>query len=301
MQSPLSATLDKLWPRWHQWIQLTRLNKPVGSYLLLWPMLWALWVAAEGLPSIANLVIFTLGVFVMRSAGCVINDYADRHIDRHVKRTQDRPLTQGRIADREALIGFVMLCLIGLLLVLMTNTLTLWLSLGGVALAALYPYMKRHTHLPQVFLGAAFSWAIPMAFAAQANELTALCWLLFIANVCWTVGYDTIYAMVDRDDDLLIGVKSTAILFGDLDVTMIAILYGMAHFCLLLTGSQLDAGWPFYLAWLIAGGYLWWQLRAIRSRERMACLKEFLAAHWYGAIIWVGLLLNYALATSSLP
>ncbi|MDO6683408.1 MULTISPECIES: 4-hydroxybenzoate octaprenyltransferase [unclassified Oceanobacter] len=298
MQSPLSASLNKLWPNWYQWVQLTRLNRPIGSYLLLWPTLWALWIAAEGIPSIANLVIFTLGVFLMRSAGCVINDYADRHIDRHVKRTQDRPLTQGRISDREALSGFIVLCLISLALVLLTNALTIWLSLGGVALAALYPFMKRHTHLPQVFLGAAFSWAIPMAFAAQANELTAVCWLLFIANVCWTVGYDTIYAMVDRDDDLLIGVKSTAILFGDLDVTMIAILYGMAHFCLLLTGNQLEASWPFYLAWCVAGGYLVWQLWSIRSRRREACMKVFLAAHWYGTLIWAGLLSHYALSSA---
>ena len=292
---PLTQTLDRAWPDWHQWVQITRFDKPVGSYLLLWPTFWALWIAAEGVPTLANLIIFTLGVFLMRSAGCVINDYADREIDRHVKRTKDRPLTQGRLTEKQALIGFAVLCLTSFVLVLFTNSLTIWLSFGGVALAALYPFMKRHTYLPQVFLGAAFSWAIPMAFAAEANQLTTICWLIFIAKLSWTVGYDTIYAMVDRDDDLKIGVKSTAILFGDMDVTIIATLYAVAHLCLLSVGSQLQLHWSYWLCWLAAGGFMVWQIINIRSRDRMGCFRQFRLAHWYGVMMWAGLIAGYAL------
>ncbi len=292
---PLTQTLDRVWPDWHQWVQITRFDKPVGSYLLLWPTFWALWIAAEGVPTLANLIIFTLGVFLMRSAGCVINDYADREIDRHVKRTKDRPLTQGRLTEKQALIGFAVLCLTSFVLVLFTNSLTIWLSFGGVALAALYPFMKRHTYLPQVFLGAAFSWAIPMAFAAEANQLTTICWLIFIAKLSWTVGYDTIYAMVDRDDDLKIGVKSTAILFGDMDVTIIATLYAVAHLCLLSVGSQLQLHWSYWLCWLAAGGFMVWQIINIRSRDRMGCFRQFRLAHWYGVMMWAGLIVGYAL------
>lgn len=292
---PLTQTLDRVWPDWHQWVQITRFDKPVGSYLLLWPTFWALWIAAEGVPTLANLIIFTLGVFLMRSAGCVINDYADREIDRHVKRTKDRPLTQGRLTEKQALIGFAVLCLTSFVLVLFTNSLTIWLSFGGVALAALYPFMKRHTYLPQVFLGAAFSWAIPMAFAAEANQLSTICWLIFIAKLSWTVGYDTIYAMVDRDDDLKIGVKSTAILFGDMDVTIIATLYAVAHLCLLSVGSQLQLHWSYWLCWLAAGGFMVWQIINIRSRDRMGCFRQFRLAHWYGVMMWAGLIAGYAL------
>lgn len=292
---PLTQTLDRVWPDWHQWVQITRFDKPVGSYLLLWPTFWALWIAAEGVPTLANLIIFTLGVFLMRSAGCVINDYADREIDRHVKRTKDRPLTQGRLTEKQALIGFAVLCLTSFVLVLFTNSLTIWLSFGGVALAALYPFMKRHTYLPQVFLGAAFSWAIPMAFAAEANQLTTICWLIFIAKLSWTVGYDTIYAMVDRDDDLKIGVKSTAILFGDMDVTIIATLYAVAHLCLLSVGSQLQLHWSYWLCWLAAGGFMVWQIINILSRDRMGCFRQFRLAHWYGVMMWAGLIAGYAL------
>jgi len=294
----LSSLMDRAWPNWHQWVQLTRFNKPVGSYLLLWPTLWALWVAAEGVPSIANLIIFTLGVFIMRSAGCIINDYADRHIDKHVKRTEDRPLTQGRLTEKQALMGFAILCLLAFILVLFTNLFTVLLSFGGVVLAALYPFMKRHTYLPQVFLGMAFSWAIPMAFAAEANQLTAVCWLIFVAKVSWTVGYDTIYAMVDRDDDLKIGVKSTAILFADMDVTIIAILYGLAHLCLLSVGNQLELHWSYFAAWLLAAGYMAWQIFSIRSRDRADCFRQFRLAHWYGVIMLVGFVAGYGLGVS---
>lgn len=281
---------------WRDWILLTRFDKPIGSYLLLWPTLWALWAAAEGIPDWKNLLIFTAGVFVMRSAGCVINDYADREIDRHVARTQDRPLTQGRITEKAALTGFAILCLIAFGLVLMTNWFTVALSFGALALASLYPFMKRHTHLPQVFLGAAFSWSIPMAFAAEREEVTIACWLLYIANLCWTVAYDTIYAMVDRDDDLKIGVKSTAVLFADLDLTMISALFAATTVSLLMAAVQLNSGIAVYAAIFLGAVYHIWQVWAIRSRERMDCFSTFRASHWYGVIIWFGLIADYALA-----
>ena len=214
------------WPKAKPFVELMRLDKPVGIYLLLWPTLWALWVAAKGMPDFSVLLIFTLGVIFMRSAGCVINDYADRKVDGHVTRTVNRPLITGAVTSKQALILFFSLLAISFILVLFTNTLTIQLSFAGAALAAIYPFMKRHTHLPQVFLGAAFSWAIPMAFAAQAGELPKYVWLIYMANLSWTVAYDTQYAMVDRDDDVVVGLKSTAILFGRFDKIIIAIRRG---------------------------------------------------------------------------
>ena len=234
----------------------------------------------------------------MRSAGCVINDYADRDIDRHVERTQNRPLTQGRISEKGALIGFGLLCLIAFGLVLMTNWLTIALSLGALALASLYPFMKRHTYLPQVFLGAAFSWAIPMAFAAETEEVTIACWLLYIGNLCWTVAYDTIYAMIDREDDLKIGVKSTAVLFADLDLTMIGVLFASTAFSLLMAASQLESGWPVYAAILAGILFHAWQLWSIRSRRRADCFASFKLSHWYGVIILAGLVAEYSILHS---
>lgn len=294
---PLRQQLDQHLPRWFDWVQLTRIDKPVGSYLLLWPTLWALWIAGEGQPDVANVIIFVAGVFLMRSAGCVINDFADRKIDGHVKRTVERPLATGRISAKEALMTFAVLVLLSFLLVLFTNPFTIALSVGGVALAALYPFMKRHTHLPQVVLGAAFSWAIPMAFAAQSNELNQVVWLLYMANLAWTVAYDTVYAMVDRDDDLKIGVKSTAVLFGDLDVMMVAVLKGIAVFSLLLAGNQAGLGGIYYIA--LAGGaaFLSWQVWNIRSRERDICFRIFRQSHWFGFIIWAGLVGHYLFTT----
>lgn len=204
--------------------QLTRFNKPIGSYLLLWPTLWALWIAADGVPPLSLLIIFIAGVFITRSAGCVINDYADRHIDGHVKRTAERPLALGLISSKEALMLFAGLMLLAFVLVLFTNRMTIWMSFGALALASLYPFMKRHTHLPQVVLGAAFGWAIPMAFTAVDETLPLVAWLIFLAKLLWTVAYDTMYAMVDRDDDIKIGVKSTAILFGKQDKRIIGLL-----------------------------------------------------------------------------
>lgn len=227
MYVQLLKSLNRLNPRAWDFVQLTRMDKPIGIYLLLWPTLWALWIAGEGSPSIANLVIFVLGVVLTRAGGCVINDWADRKVDGHVKRTEQRPLVSGKISSKEALVFFAVLMSVSFLLVLCTNAPTILLSLGGLALAFSYPFMKRYTYYPQVVLGAAFSWGMPMAFTAETGHLPAAAWLLYIANLLWTVGYDTYYAMTDRDDDLRIGVKSTAILFGDADRVIIQI--GRAH------------------------------------------------------------------------
>jgi 4-hydroxybenzoate polyprenyltransferase len=290
LQNPVIA---KYWPKTKPFIELMRLNKPVGIYLLLWPTLWALWIAAKGIPDFSILVIFTLGVVFMRSAGCVINDYADRKVDGHVERTQNRPLITGTVTNKQALILFFGLLATSFLLVLFTNTLTIQLSFAGAALAAIYPYMKRHTHLPQVFLGAAFSWAIPMAFAAQADELPKYVWLIYMANLSWTVAYDTMYAMVDRDDDIKIGVKSTAILFADADKIMIGILQGITLFCLLLLGSELALNDFYYLGLLVALGLMVYQQWLIRGRDRAGSFAGFINSHWVGVAVWLGLILAY--------
>ncbi|WP_371926423.1 4-hydroxybenzoate octaprenyltransferase [Pseudomonas sp. D(2018)] len=276
-------------------IQLTRLDKPIGIYLLLWPTLWALWIAGEGGPSLANLVIFVLGVNLMRAAGCVINDYADRNFDGHVSRTRARPLASGRVTPREALVFFVILVAISFVLVLFTNATTIWLSFGGLALAACYPFMKRYTFYPQVVLGAAFSWGMPMAFTAETGELPAAAWLLYIANLLWTVAYDTYYAMTDREDDLKIGVKSTAILFGDADRLIIATLQGLALFCLVLAGNRFELGLCFYLGLLAAAACFAWEFYSTRTRDPQACFKAFLHNHWAGLAIFAGIVADYAL------
>lgn len=276
------------------YMALMRLNRPVGIYLLLAPTLWALWIASQGQPSIKLIIVFTLGVVIMRSAGCVINDVADRHVDPHVTRTKNRPIAAGRITPIAAVIFFILLCYAAFLLVFFfTNKFTLLLSLGGVALTVLYPFMKRYTYLPQVILGAAFAWSIPMAFAAQTNALPPQVWLLYIANLLWTVAYDTQYAMVDRDDDLKIGVKSTAILFGDLDVLIISVLQTLFLVALFLLGHQLHRG-LFYIAGMVVAALLFvYQYRLIRHREPSDCLKAFLNNQWVGASIFIGLLLDY--------
>lgn len=272
---------------------LLRLNRPIGSLLLLWPTYWALWLAADGFPSITNLLVFTLGVFLMRAAGCAINDFADRKIDGHVKRTRNRPLASGRVKPKEAIALFLGLALVAFLMVIfLTNTLTLYLSFGGLALAFIYPFMKRHTHLPQLFLGAAFSWAIPMAWAAETGELTNMAWLLFTANVLWTVAYDTFYAMVDRDDDLKIGVKSTAILFGDGDKAIIAILQGLVILVLVLVGQQAELGAFYYLGLAAMACLFVYQQHLARYRDREACFKAFLNNNWAGFAVFAGLFID---------
>ena len=238
-----NAVPDHIQARLAEYARLLRVDRPIGSLLLLWPTYWALWLAADGFPSVGNFIVFTLGVFMMRAAGCAINDFADRKVDRHVKRTKDRPLTSGRIEAWEAVALFAGLCVTAfLMVVLFTNTLTLYLSFGGAVLAFIYPFMKRYTHLPQLFLGAAFSWAIPMAYAAQTGTVPIEAWLLFTANLLWTTAYDTQYAMVDRNDDLRIGVKSTAILFGDADLFVIGGLQLLMLISLAFIGDMAELG-----------------------------------------------------------
>lgn len=273
--------------------RLMRMDRPIGTLLLLWPTLWALWLAAEGVPSLKNLLIFTLGVIVMRAAGCVINDFADRKIDGSVARTKDRPLATGAISSREAIGLFIGLCLLAFVLVLMTNLLTIELSVGGLLLAFCYPFMKRHTHLPQVVLGAAFAWGVPMAYAAEAGSLHENIWLIYLAVVLWTVAYDTFYAMVDRDDDLKIGVKSTAILFGEQDRLMTAILQILSLYALILVGDRFALGLLYYLGLAVAGGLFVYQQWLIRFRAREACFKAFLNNNWVGVAIFVGVAADY--------
>jgi len=262
---------------------------------LLWPTLWALWLAAKGVPSIKNLVIFSLGVVVMRSAGCVINDFADRKVDGKVVRTQGRPLATGVIKSSEAIVLFVTLCLIAFGLVLLTDALTIKLSVGGLLLAFSYPFMKRFTHLPQVVLGAAFAWGIPMAYAAQTGKLDKNMWLIYLAVVLWTVVYDTFYAMVDREDDLKIGVKSTAILFGDQDRIITGALQAMVIYSLVLVGKAYALGVAFYLSLAVVAGLFCYQQWLIRYRERTACFTAFLNNNWVGAAIFVGIAADFAL------
>ncbi|MCV6622099.1 MAG: 4-hydroxybenzoate octaprenyltransferase [Cellvibrionaceae bacterium] len=287
--SPELSLKDKL----YAYAQLMRIDRPIGTLLLLWPTLWALWLANEGMPPWHLLVIFTAGVFIMRAAGCVINDYADRNFDGHVERTQHRPLAAGKIAPRNALILFSVLGILAFALVCLTNTFTIALSFGGIALAACYPFMKRHTHLPQLVLGAAFSWGIPMAFSASLNELPPTAWLVFTANLLWTVVYDTQYAMVDRDDDLKIGIKSTAILFGEQDKMIIGCLQGLTIMSLIVLANRFDLGFAFYMSLAVATGLFAYQQILIRGRERQACFKAFLSNNYVGAAIFAGVALSY--------
>lgn len=274
--------------------RLTRMDRPIGTLLLLWPTLWSLWIAAEGVPDIKNLVIFTVGVIIMRAAGCVINDFADRKIDGNVERTKNRPLVTGVISSREALGLFVVLCLIAFTLVLFTNLLTIQLSVGGLILAFCYPFMKRHTHLPQVVLGAAFAWGIPMAYAAEAGQLHQGMWLIYLAVVLWTVAYDTFYAMVDRDDDLKIGVRSTAILFGEQDRLMTGILQVMCLYSLLLVGNRFELGLFYHIGLAVAAGLFIYQQWLIRFRARAACFEAFLNNKWVGAAVFAGIVMDYS-------
>ncbi|MCG8909918.1 4-hydroxybenzoate octaprenyltransferase [Pseudomonas sp. DP-17] len=291
----LIKPLARLHPRAWDFIQLTRMDKPIGIYLLLWPTLWALWMASGGIPSVKNLVIFVVGTVLMRAAGCVINDFADRKLDGHVERTKARPLATGRITVREAWIAFFVLLGLSFLLVLCTNQQTIWLSFGGAAVAALYPFMKRYTYYPQVVLGAAFSWGIPMAFTAASGTLPAVAWLLFFANVLWTVAYDTYYAMTDREDDLKMGMKSTAILFGDADRVINLSLQGLMLLLLILAGNKLAMHLYYYLGLAVAAGCFAWQFHSTRDREPMKCFKAFLHNHWAGLAIFLGTVLDFAL------
>ena len=300
-----SNLLIELKNRWHkaintpqgekltQYALLIRLDKPIGILLLLWPTLIALWIAAKGWPDLDVLFVFVAAVFLMRSAGCAINDYADRHIDCKVARTKDRPLTSGKITEKEALTVFAVLCILAFVLVLFMNTLTIMMSLGGLALAASYPFMKRHHYLPQIHLGAAFGWAVPMAYTAQTNEITVVTWLLFIATVLWATAYDTMYAMVDREDDLRIGVKSTAILFESADKLIIGIIQALLILCLIMISQRAELGGFYFAGVLAATGFAVWQQYLIRHREPAACFQAFLNNNWFGLALFLGVFLEY--------
>ncbi len=275
------------------YLRLMRFDRPIGILLLLWPTLWALWIAGGGHPDAHVAVVFLLGVVLMRAAGCVINDYADRDFDPHVARTRGRPLASGEVAPREALVLFVILCLLAFALVLTLDRFTVLLSFVGAFLAATYPFVKRYSHLPQIYLGAAFGWAVPMVFAAQGGGLPREAWLLFIATVLWATAYDTMYAMVDREDDLKIGVKSTAILFGDADRLIIGIIQLMFFVVLLIVGEHLAMGFWYYLGLGLAAGLALYQQYLIRRREPAGCFRAFLNNNWLGAVIFAGIALDF--------
>ena len=274
-------------------LQLIRFDKPVGTLLLLWPTLWALWLAAQGVPDYTVLAIFLVGTFVMRSAGCIVNDLADRNLDGAVKRTNARPLVTGTVTVQEAIILFLVLMLLAFILVLFTNPLTVILSIVAVVLASSYPFMKRYTQLPQLVLGAAFSWGIPMAFAAQSNSLPPALWLVYLGNLLWTMAYDTEYAMVDREDDLKIGIKSTAILFGQYDRHMIAVLQVACLVCLYLAGQAFELGFYYNTSLIISAALFGYQQHLIRKRRPNSCFRAFLHNNWVGMAIFVGVVLNY--------
>jgi 4-hydroxybenzoate polyprenyltransferase len=273
--------------------RLMRLDRPVGTLLLLWPTLWALWLASAGKPSPHILIVFVVGVVLMRSAGCVINDYADRDFDPHVARTRDRPLAAGRVSPPEALLLFAVLSILALILVLQLNRLTLLFAVAGAFLAVTYPFLKRFLSVPQLYLGLSFGWGIPMAFAAQQEAVPRVAWLLFIANLLWVIAYDTMYAMVDRDDDLKIGVRSTAIMFGESDRHIIAILQAMTVLALVLVGRQLQLGHWYDAGLAVGAGLFLYHLWLIRDRNRDACFHAFRINHYFGMAIFAGILLNY--------
>ncbi len=300
----MSTLLEKLSQiQWRWWLAqlkeyalLMRIDKPIGSLLLLWPTLWALWLSGNGRPNPQIFIIFVLGVFLMRSAGCVMNDYADRHVDPHVERTKNRPLAAGRVSPQEALMLAGSLALVALGLVLMLDLQALMWAAPAAAMAASYPFLKRYTHFPQFFLGVAFSWGIPMAFAAQTGEVTRVTWLMFIANLLWVVAYDTQYAMVDKKDDLRIGIRSTAIAFGDLDRLWIGVFQGMCLLTLYLVGRSEELGSWYYFGLLAAAAMFGWQQILIRNREPEACFQAFLHNRYVGATVFAGLILHYTFA-----
>jgi len=273
--------------------ELVRFQKPIGVYLLLWPTLWALAIAGEGAPDLWVTLVFVVGVFLMRSAGCAINDYADRHIDMHVTRTRDRPLVSGRVSEKEVLLVFAALSLLAFLLVLSLNQFTILLSIGGILLAASYPFMKRFHYLPQVHLGAAFGWAVPMAFAALTEQVPKQAWLLYVATLVWTVAYDTMYSMVDREDDLKIGIKSSAILFGDYDRLMIGLFQFLFILTLYLIGNYLEFSTIYYYALAFASLFLIYEQLLIVYRIPEYCFRAFLHNHWVGALVFAGIMGHY--------
>ncbi|HKJ53961.1 MAG TPA: 4-hydroxybenzoate octaprenyltransferase [Gammaproteobacteria bacterium] len=287
---PLTSRLaSRLW----LYAQLVRFDKPIGSYLLLWPTLWALAIAGQGAPDPWILFVFVAGTFLMRSAGCAINDFADRDLDLHVARTRERPLTSGKISAREALAVFAVLSLAAFALVLTLDRFTIELSLIGILLAASYPFMKRFHYLPQVHLGAAFGWAVPMAFAAETGGLPKMAWLLYVTTIIWAVAYDTMYSMVDREDDLKVGMKSTAILFGDYDRLMVGVFQLLFLLALVLAGLDLEMSIPYYLGLAASAVLLVYQQFLIADRVPAHCFLAFLNNHWVGALVFAGIIVHY--------
>ena len=284
---------ERVTDRIRQYWLLARFDRPIGILILLWPALWALWVAGDGKPDLPVLIIICLGVVLMRAAGCVINDYADRDFDPHVERTQQRPIAAGKVKPQEALIVFVVLCLCAFGLVLLLNFYTIMLSFIAAFLAASYPFMKRYTQLPQAYLGIAFGWAVPMSFSAQTNSIPAVAWVMYLAVVLWALVYDTMYAMVDKDDDLKIGVKSTAILFGAYDRHIMAILQFIILALLIAVGQMQQLSWPYYVGILVAAGFSVYQQKLIFHREKVLCFKAFLNNNWFGMAVFVGLAVAY--------
>ncbi|MGR9115016.1 MAG: 4-hydroxybenzoate octaprenyltransferase [Gammaproteobacteria bacterium] len=286
-------SFDYIKDRAQQYWLLARFDRPIGTLILLWPALWALWLAGDGKPDLLVVTVFVLGVVLMRAAGCVINDYADRDFDPHVERTKLRPIAAGKVSPKEAVVIFVVLSLTAFALVLLMNQLTILLSFVGAFLAASYPFMKRYTHLPQAYLGMAFGWAVPMAFAAQTGTIPAVAWVLYLAVMLWALVYDTMYAMVDKDDDLKIGVKSTAILFGDKDREIIGALQVAIIVLLVLVAQMQQLGMAFYAGLAVAVGLSIYQQVLIFHRDKASCFKAFLNSNWFGMVVFAGLALDY--------
>jgi len=276
-----------------QYFKLVRADKPIGALLLLWPMLWALWVVSAGQPKLSVLVVFIVGTFLMRSAGCAVNDFADRNIDGQVERSKNRPIVTGKVQPREALAVAAVLAVISFMLVLTMNRLTILMSFIGVVLAAIYPFSKRVTHWPQVVLGLAFGWAVPMVCAAQTGTVSMTGWLIYLAAILWALAYDTIYAMVDREDDIRLGVKSTAIWFGKYDVLAVAIVQLGVFAILLAMGIYRNLGVWYYLGLVLAAIVLLWQLKLIRTRLPSQCFRAFLLNNYLGAAVFLGLFFHY--------
>ncbi len=283
----------KLTERLSLYMQLTRLDRPIGILLLLWPTLWGIWIAGNGTPAWHIVLIFTLGTVLMRSAGCAINDYADRHIDLHVERTRHRPITSGRISHKEALLLASALALISFALILPLNTLTLLLSIPAVFLAASYPFTKRFLPIPQAYLGIAFGFGIPMAFAAQLNSIPPVAWLLLCANIFWAIAYDTEYAMVDRNDDIHLGIHSSALFFGKYDVLAVMCCYTTTLALLAIAGIMKDFGTAYFAGLLVATAITLHHYQLIKHRQRDKCFKAFLHNNWFGAAVFAGILLDY--------
>ena len=275
------------------YIQLTRLHRPIGILLLLWPTLWAVWIASKGHPAWLILVIFTLGTVLMRSAGCAINDYADRHIDKHVKRTQDRPLTSGKVTERETLWLAIILALLAFALILPLNPLTWLLAFPALFLAVSYPYTKRFLALPQAYLGIAFGFGIPMAFAATLGHVPPVAWVLLLANVFWAIAYDTEYAMVDRDDDIHLGIHSAALLFGKYEVIAVMSCYVITLLLLALAGLMAGLGTIYFAGLIVASGIALYHYQLIKDRSRDKCFAAFLHNSWFGAAVFAGVVANH--------